>query len=187
MFYQVISFLLQVLVTLVGGACVLRLYMHWQRMSLDNPVGRLVQALSGRLVQALQRWLPVSNRLDAASLLAAWLLKLLQYAVLMAPLGASHWSALPVLALLGTIRLALLVTIAVLIVAAILSWTHSRTLIADVFNRLCAPWLAPLRRRLPLVGGVDFSPLVLIVALQVVNMVLHGLQGSLLGVELLAD
>ena len=119
--------------------------------------------------------------LDVASLLAAWLLKLAQYAALLALLELSRWSMLPVLALLGTARLAVSVATAVVIIAAVMSWVGNRTLAHDVFERLCAPLLAPIRRRIPLVGGVDLSPLLAVVALQVLSIVLGSLQAGLLG------
>ncbi|MBP9672867.1 MAG: YggT family protein, partial [Ottowia sp.] len=77
MLYQIIIFLIEVAVTLLGGACLLRLYMRWRRMPMANPVGRFVQALSDWLVLPLQRLVPPAKQFDVASLLAAWLLKLL--------------------------------------------------------------------------------------------------------------
>ncbi len=181
MLYQILTFLLEVAVTLTGGACLLRPYMRWQRMPMGNPVGRLVQALSDWLVGPLQRLIPPRGGLDAASLLAAWLLKLVQYAVLLGLLGLSGWAALPLAALLGVARLAVSVATAVVIIAAVLSWMQNRTVARDVVERLCQPLLAPVRKRLPLVGGVDLSPLVVIVALQVLSIVLGSLQAGLLG------
>lgn len=185
MLYQVMTFLLEVVVTLIGGAALVRLYMRWRRMSMGNPVGRLVQALTDWLVLPLQRLLPPRDRLDGASLLAAWLLKLLQYAVLMGLIGQSRWTILPLLALLGVAKLAVSVVTALVIIAAILSWMQSRSPISDVLERLCDPLLAPVRRVVPLVGGIDLSPLVLIVGLQVLSIVLGSLQASLLGSMLL--
>ena len=189
MLYPIFSFLLEIGVTLVGGACLLRFYMRWRRMSFDNPVGRFVQALSDWLVRPLQRVVPPAGGLDVASLLAAWLLKLVQAAALLALLALlelSRWSMLPVLALLGTARLAVSVATAVVIIAAVMSWVGNRTLAHDVFERLCAPLLAPIRRRIPLVGGVDLSPLLLVVVLQVLGMVLSSLQSGVLGSGALA-
>jgi YggT family protein len=45
---------------------------------------------------------------------------------------------------------------------------------------LCAPPLTPIRRLVPLIGGVDLSPLVLLVLLQVAAIVLGHLQGLML-------
>ncbi|QTD43836.1 YggT family protein [Ottowia testudinis] len=181
MLYQILTFLIEVAVTLIGGACLLRLYMRWRRLPLGNPVGRFVQALSDWLVLPLQRVVPPGHQLDMASLLAAWLLKLLQYAALMGLLGVARWSVLPVLALLGVAKLAVSVATAVIIVAAVMSWMQNRTPVSDVFERLSEPLLAPLRKVIPLVGGIDLSPLVLIVSLQVLSIVLGSLQASLWG------
>ena len=72
------------------------------------------------------------------------------------------------------------------IIAAVMSWFGNRTLAQDVFERLCAPLLAPIRRRIPLVGGVDLSPLLLVVLLQVLGMMLSSLQSGVLGSGALA-
>jgi len=180
MLVQIIAFLLEVLVTLVGGVCVLRVYMRWQGVNLSHPVGRFVQALSDWLVLPLQRVMAPRGRVDAASLLAAWLLKLLQFAALLWLTGAANWAALPVVALLGVLKLAASVATALVVVAAVLSWTRNHTPVLDMVQRLCAPLLAPVRRVLPLIGGVDLSPAVVVVLLQVLVMLLTGWQNGLL-------
>ena len=43
-----------------------------------------------------------------------------------------------------------------------------------------APWLSPIRRAVPLIGGIDLSPLVLLVLLQVAAIVLDGVTASVL-------
>ena len=181
MLYQVISFLFEVAATLVGGASLLRLYMGWRRMSMANSVGRFVLALTDWLVLPLRRIVPPRGKLDAASLLAAWLVKLAQYSAMLLLLASNAWAVLPVLALLGIAKLAISVATAVVLVAVILSWTQSRSPMGDVFERLSEPLLAPLRRIIPLIGGIDLSPLALLVLLQVASIVLGSAQASLMG------
>lgn len=84
------------------------------------------------------------------------------------------------MALFGLARVAVSGMMGLLIVGAILSWVQTRTPIADVIGRLCDPILRPLRRVIPLLGGVDLSPLVAIVLLQVVMIVLGHLQGAVM-------
>ena len=143
------------------------------------------RALETRIAASEPDWqielVPPAKQFDVASLLAAWLLKLLQYAVLMGVVGLGSWSLLPVLALLGVAKLAASVATAVIIVAAVMSWMQNRTPVSDVFERLAAPLLAPVRKLVPLVGGIDLSPLLVIVALQVIGIVLGSLQASLWG------
>ena len=50
----------------------------------------------------------------------------------------------------------------------------------DIVERLVSPALRPIRRLIPLVGGVDLSPLVLLVVLQIASIMLGHLQGSVL-------
>jgi YggT family protein len=51
---------------------------------------------------------------------------------------------------------------------------------ADVIERLVAPLLQPIRRVLPLVGGIDLSPLALLVVLQIAGILLGSLQAGAL-------
>ncbi len=180
MLYQIVSFLLDVAGGLLTGACLLRLYMQWQRVPFGNPVGRLVFALTDWLVLPLRRAVPAVRGIDWASLLAALLVQLVQYLVLWIILGAgAGWAWLPWLALFGLLRVAVSAVMGLVIVHAVMSWVQARSPIANVIDRLAEPILRPVRRVLPPLGGVDLSPLVLIVLLQVLLMVLGNLQISL--------
>ena len=80
----------------------------------------------------------------------------------------------------GVLRLALSGLMALVIISALLSWVRADSSTSDVLDRLVAPFLRPLRRVIPLVGGVDLSPLALLVALQIAGIVLASVQGSVL-------
>ena len=67
MLFQILSLLLDVAASLVGGACLLRLYMQWQRVPFGNPLGRFVFAVSNWLVLPLRRLLPAMGRIDTAN------------------------------------------------------------------------------------------------------------------------
>ena len=181
MLYQIVSFLLDVVAGLLTGACLLRLYMQLQRVPFSNPVGRLVFALSDWLVLPLRKVVPSAGRWDLACVVAAVLLQLAQYFLLWLMLGAGAGLAwLPWLALFGLARVAISGLMGLLIVYAVLSWIQARSLLADVIGRLCDPVLRPVRRVIPLLGGVDLSPLVALVLLQVAMIVLGHLQGSVM-------
>ena len=185
MLYQIISLLLEVVTGVVGGSCLLRLYMQHQRIPMSarsgNPLGRFVFALTDWLVLPLRRLLPAVGALDTASLVAAYLLQLAQFMLLWLLAGAQDGLfAVPILAGFGVVRLAISGLTGLLIVYAVLSWVQTASVMADVVERLCAPPLTPIRRLVPLVGGVDLSPLVLLVLLQVAAIVLGHLQGLIL-------
>lgn len=172
MLYQIISFLLEVVTGLFGGACLLRLYMQYQRIPFRNPVGSMVFSLSDWIVLPLRRLIPALGRWDLASLVAAFLLKLLQFALLWLISGSfAGWAVLPLLALFGLLSLAISGFTGLLLVYTVMSWMQTRTSLSEVIERLCAPLLAPIRRVLPTMGGLDLSALVLLVLLQVASIV----------------
>ncbi|MGP1684237.1 MAG: YggT family protein [Giesbergeria sp.] len=180
MLYQIVSFLLDVAGGLLTGACLLRLYMQRQRVPFGNPVGRLVFALTDWLVLPLRRAIPAARGIDWASLIAALLIQLVQYVILWLVLGAGDgWAWLPWLAFFGLLRVAVSAVMGVVIIHAVMSWVQARSPVSDVLDRLAAPILRPVRKLLPPLGGVDLSPLVVLVLLQVLLMVLAHLQISL--------
>jgi YggT family protein len=179
MLYQIFSLLLDVAAGLVGGACLLRLYMQHQRIGFGNPIGRFIFAVTDWLVLPLRKLLPAIGRWDTASAVAAWLVKLLQVVLLWLVLGAagSGW-ILPVVALFGVLRLALTAMTVLVIVGAVLSWVRADSPMVDIVERLCAPLLRPFRRVIPLVGGIDLSPLALLLLLQIAGIVLTGIESA---------
>lgn len=180
MFFQIISFLLDVVAGLLGGACLLRLYMQVQRIPFGNPVGRFIFALTDWIVLPLRRVLPSYRRWDSASLIAAYLIELAQFGILWLMAGRGGGALVPLLAAFGMVRLVISGVIGLVIVYAILSWVQADSPIADVIDRLCAPMLRPFRRMIPLVGGFDLSPLALLVVLQVAAIIVANLQDAVI-------
>lgn len=174
MLYQIPSFLLDVIVGLLGGACLLRLYMQYHRVPFGNPLGRFVFGITDWIVMPLRRIVPSYKRWDLASPIAAWLLVLLKFVLLSALAGLlGHFAVLPLVSLIGLLQLAVSGLTALLIVYAVLSWVPgANAMLLDLIGRLAEPLVRPFRRLVPLVGGVDLSPLVAILVLQVVAIVL---------------
>ncbi len=185
MLYQIVSLLLEVVVGFLSGACLLRLYMQYQRIPMSarsgNPLGRFVFAMTDWIVLPLRRVLPAIGALDTASLVAAYLLQLTEFGLLWLLAGAAGGLfAVPILAGFGLLRMAIAGMTGAVIVYAVLSWVQTRSVMADVIERLVAPLLAPIRRVLPLIGGIDLSPLALLVLLQIAAIVLGSLQAAAL-------
>lgn len=185
MLYQITSFLLEVAAGLLSGVCLLRLYMQYQRIPMSarsgNPLGKFIFAFTDWLVLPLRKVVPAVGRWDMASLVAAFLVQLAQFAVLWALLGmgASVASVL-VYSVFGLVRMAVSGLTGLVIVYAVLSWVQTRSYMSDLLERLVMPVLTPIRRVLPLVGGIDLSPLVLLVLLQVAGIILGYVQAAIL-------
>ncbi len=185
MLAQIITFLLQIAAGVLVGLCLLRLYMQYQRIALSarsgNPIGPLVFALTDWIVLPLRRVVPAVGRWDLASLVAALLIELAQYAALWLLYGGRHAPLFILLmAVLGVVRLALSGLSVLVIVYAILSWLQTGSPSMNLLARLVSPLLQPIRRIVPLVGGVDLSPLILLVLLQVLGIVVESTLSGLM-------
>jgi YggT family protein len=163
----------------------LRLYLQYQRIPLStrsgNPLGGFVFAVTDWLVLPLRKVVPAIGRLDTASLLGALVIELLEFTLLwlLSGMGAGVASVV-VLALFGVVRMALSGLTGLVIVYAILSWVQTQSVMADILERMVMPVLVPIRRVLPLIGGLDLSPLVLLVMLQIASIVLGAVQAGVL-------
>ena len=188
MLIRILAFLLETLFFVLIGAALLRAWMNRLRLNMNAQPGYFVMAVTDWLVKPLRRVLPktlAQSRLDWASVLAAVLLALV-YAVLAAALfgalsgGLSALSGfgpamLPGLLLFAVkmlLRVALQAAFIVVLAFAIVSWLQPGSTMYGLLGRLAEPLLAPLRRIIPTLGGVDLSALVLLLLLQIGLMVL---------------
>ena len=177
MFLQIVNLILDVATGLVGGACLLRLVMQWQRLPFQNPIGRFVFAVTDWLVLPLRRVLPAFGRLDTSSLIAAWLMKLAHLTLMWVLAGMQALFVGVLLAsVFGLLHWLVSGLSAIVMLYAILSWVQPNSGSMLLLSRLVEPWLAPIRNAIPQLGGIDLSPLVLLLALQIAGMLLDGLQ-----------
>jgi YggT family protein len=176
---RALSFLLETAFYLLIGASLLRAYMNWLRISMTAQPGTFVMALTNWLVKPLRRTLPQSlarSKVDSASLFAAALLSLL-YALLAALLFGWFSGDIPVLAVLAfafkmLLRVALQALTILVFAYVIISWVQPGTYGHGLLSRLVEPPLSPLRRIVPMIGGIDLSAMVLLLLLQVGLMLL---------------
>lgn len=173
---SVLSFLLDTLFFVLIAAALLRAWMNQMRVQMARQPGRFVIAVTDWLVQPLRRVLPKSltqSRIDWGSLLAALLLAQAYAGVsllLHGLAGAVPANPLPLLLILAVrmlLRVMLQGLMLLLLIYAVLSWVQPQSPALGTLDRLCSPLLRPLRRWLPLVGGIDLSVLVMLVLLQI--------------------
>lgn len=163
-------FLVNVLFDLFMGALLLRVLLQLVRADFYNPLSQLVWKVTNPLAQPLRPLVPRYRNLDTATLLVLFLVAVIYIAVVGWMLGAGvSLIGMVWFALLKCIVLAINLYTLSLFVQAILSWMGpgGRNPAADVLWSLNEPLLKPVRRFIPPIGGFDLSPLVVMLALQV--------------------
>ena len=103
----------------------------------------------------------------------------MQYALLwLVAGGKGALGLLPLIGLLGLAQLGVSALSALVLVLAVMSWVNPASPMYALTARLCEPFLRPFQRLIPMAGGVDLSPLALLLILQILAMLLAGLQMS---------
>ena len=175
---SILVYLLDTLFFCLISAALLRAWLNAARIHMAQQPGPFLMALTDWVVKPLRRGLPPSwqrSRWDTASLTAAVLLAfahalvwVLLTAHPVAAMGnAAYLWVLPVVAVKMLLRAALQGLLMLALGYAVLSWVQPQSPAYHWLGRLLGPLLQPIRRRLPLVGGVDLSALVFVLLLQV--------------------
>lgn len=164
----------------------LRFYMQVFRAPFRNPVGQFVTALTNWMVLPVRRVVPGMFKLDLSSLLLAWLVEavmlFLLYAMRGAALGAMPGSAafaILMVAALELVRFSIYLMIGVVILQVILSWVSPYNPLNSALEGLTRPFYGIFRRFVPPIGGIDLSPLFVLLVAQILLIVLNGLTRSI--------
>ncbi len=176
MFSTALQFLLTTILNLLTLVFLLRFFMQLLRAPFSNPLGLMVITLTDFAVKPVRRMIPSLKKMDLSTLVLAILTQfLLQISLLMLrnfPLfvaGDSAWFGFIGLSFLGVLRTALDVFFYSILIQVILSWVNPHSPISAVLDALTRPILSPIRRLIPTTNGLDFSALVALILLQMIN------------------
>jgi YggT family protein len=176
---EAVFFLINAVVSFFTTLFMLRFLMQMARVSFAGQIGDFVVKLTNWAVKPLRRIVPGVGGVDWASLIAALWLQLLMAGIIIAASSAALSAdgvgmALMILmfAIRGLLRLTVYIMIGAVILQAVLSWINPYSPVAPLVNQLVRPLLDPIRRVVPTISGIDLSPLVAILLLQVVLMLL---------------
>ncbi|MDO6559255.1 YggT family protein [Paraglaciecola chathamensis] len=162
------QFLVSTLFELYLMVVLLRFWLQLARADFYNPFSQFVVKATHPIVGPLRRVLPSIGRIDTATLVLALLVAGLKIVAL--NLLIDNTSINPLGLLIGSFYLvvkeALSLMMWVLIIRAIMSWVSQGYNPMDmVLGQLTEPLLAPIRRRLPSLGGLDLSVMVVILVI----------------------
>ncbi len=172
---RIIWLLIETVGGLIAVSCILRAYAHRVHLSPRNPICQFINAVTDWLVMPLRRLVAPTRSMDWASVVAAVLVAALVALLFFLISGAGRAPG-PVEVMLGAVfwllNRTIYLVIGLVIVQAILSWVNPYAPLAPAIQQLTQPLLAPIRKVLPLIGGVDLSPLVLVLVLQILLSIL---------------
>ena len=168
-------FLVQTLFGLYVFVVMLRLLLRWASADFYNPVSQFVIKVTDPVLAPLRSVISEFKGIDVAAVILLVALQFGELWIIAGLLGQrASVSALLVFSIAELVQLGLHIFLFSILIEVILSWISpgAHNPLTSVLHSLNRPLLAPARRLIAPIGGLDLSPIVVMVALQFASILL---------------
>ncbi|OCQ51656.1 YGGT family protein [Photorhabdus australis subsp. thailandensis] len=169
---QFLTFILSTVLDLYIAVLLLRVWMQWARCDFYNPFAQFIVKMTQPIVRPLRRVIPAIGSLDTASIVFAYVLVLFKF-IMQLWFSSGTFTFITLFIPIGLIELltaAGKLVFWLVLARALLSWiSQGRNPIDYVLMQLTEPLMAPIRRIIPTMGGLDFSAMIVILILYALN------------------
>ncbi|WP_122454980.1 YggT family protein [Pseudomonas viridiflava] len=167
-------YVLQTLGSLYLMLILLRFVLQLVRANFYNPLSQFIVKVTQPLLKPLRRIIPSIFGLDMSSLVLAIIVQMILMALTLLLIAGTAGDPLLLLlwSIISVTALFLKIFFFALIISVILSWVApgSNNPGAELVNQICEPALAPFRRIVPNLGGLDISPILAFLVLKLLDM-----------------
>lgn len=179
---EIANLVIHTLVSLYLLALLLRLLLQLARADFYNPISQFLVTVTQPVLAPLRRLIPSVGKIDSATIVAVLVLQMITTAILLLikgyslpnPLSLVIWGAL------GTIGIVVNIYFFGIIASIIISWvapgSYNPTIL--LLRQLTEPVMAPFRKLIPSMGGLDLSPIFIILAINVLRIILAHLASA---------
>ena len=170
-----VIFVLDSLFSLYILAVLLRFLLQWCGANFYNPISQFLVKATHPPLRILRRFVPPIGKIDTSSLVLMLSLQMLaDFSILMLKGVSIGVGALTILSLTQLISLLINVFIYAVFARALLSWLNPGAFssASSILNSLTEPLLSTCRKFIPDLGGIDLSPLAVLMLLQLAKMVI---------------
>ena len=167
----VIQFVFGALISLI----VLRVLLQWVRANFYNPICQFLYKVTNPVLMPLRKIIPAWRNLDIAGIVLAWVVTAIKLVLLAATLGQTLGIAgLAVLAVADLVDFVLLLFIVLVLARVVISLVNADSYhpIVPLVVQLTEPVLKPVRRLLPNIAGLDFSPMVALLVIMLARVLI---------------
>ncbi|MCY4425756.1 MAG: YggT family protein [Halieaceae bacterium] len=178
-FAEIFSYLLQTALSLLLFLLLLHFLLQLVRADFYNPISQMLIKITHPVLRPVRLLTPRLWGIDTAALLSLLLIQMASIAVILVVNGQSlpNVFLLLVWAILGIAALTVQFYFFAILAIIILSWIAPGTShpAARLLYQLTAPVMAPFRGLLPPMGGLDLSPILMFIAINIVQIMLRHL------------
>ena len=176
---EIFNYLIQTALSLFLFAVLIRLMLQLAKADFYNPVSQFVVRVTNPLLLPLRRLIPAIGRLDTASVVLALLVQTTSIIASLALMGyrPANLLVLMVWSLIGVLSLAVNLFFFAILGLIIFSWIAPQTYhpALALLHQLTEPVMGPFRRLVPPLGGLDLSPILVFIMINVLGKLLSAM------------
>ena len=179
---EITDLLVRTLFYFILLAIVLRFLLQCVRADFYNPISQFLVKVTNPGLKPLRRIIPGVGGIDFSSVVLALLLQiaattalaLLHGYAIPNPLSMLIWGSL------GLVGLVINIYFVAILVSIVLSWVNPGAYnpITLLLHQLTEPVMAPFRKLVPAIGGLDISPIFVFIAINILKIILSNIGGS---------
>jgi YggT family protein len=173
---DIANLLVQTLCQLFLLALMMRVLLQLARADSYNPISQFLIKVTQPLLKPMRRIIPSIGKIDTATIVAIVLIQMLTTAALVALQGYGIPNPLYLLiwGVLGAIGILINIYFIAILASIIISWVApgSYNPLILLLHQLTEPVMAPFRKIVPPMGGLDLSPIFVFLTINVLQIVL---------------
>ena len=179
---EIAYLLIQTFFSLLLLVIILRLLLQLVRADFYNPISQFLVKVTNPLLLPLRRVIPPLGKIDTASVVLALLAQMAAMVAILLVFGAPVPNVFTLLgwAVIGCVALVVNLYFFAIIINIILSWIAPGSYhpAAQLLYQLTEPVMQPFRRVIPPMGGIDLSPILVFLAISIIQVLLKSLAQS---------
>lgn len=152
----------------------MRFLLQWVKADFRNPFCQFLMKITNPLLIPLRKVIPGFYGLDFAAIVLMYAIQIVQLSLLSYILIGLWSPSVFIAGIFGILKYYVNTMFFVIIINAIMSWfsTSKYNPMVILIQQLSEPWLSRIRKIIPAIAGLDFSPLIALVILQIINILL---------------
>lgn len=175
---QIATFLISAVFSLYIGAVLIRMLLGFARANFHNPLSQVLVKITNPVLAPMRRFIPAIGKIDTSAVLLAFILTIIKTGLIfLLSHGVINLPQIFLFSVGDIIKTIIYIYIFALIIQAVISWVGSAhgNPIVPLINSLTNPIVRPIRKVIPVMGMMDFSPLVAILLLNVLLIIVNNI------------
>ena len=171
--YQGLLFLINTFFDIFLFVLVVRFILAWSGANYFDPITQFVVNLTNFIVKPLRRFIPNIRQCETASLVLILVFEIIKfYVISLLSMGVPNVTGILMLAVADMGRLFVQTLFYAILIQVIMSWIQPISPLNNTLYQITSPILRPIQRALPLMAGMDISPIPAMIILQLLLIVL---------------